>query len=235
MADQSKESVIRTEALEKIYESNGIKTHALRGIDLVLEAGEFAALAGPSGSGKSTLLDLIGALLKPTAGEVWLKGQALSELSRDEQAQLRLREVGFVFQAYNLIPVLTVLENAAFVMELLGISQAERHRKAMDVLKTLEVDEYASRFPNKLSGGQQQRVAVARAVASGPSLVLADEPTANLDSKTGKKLIDLMRVLNQERDVTFLFATHDPMLLEHVDRVIHLRDGEIVEDERKAT
>ena len=152
MADQSKESVIRTEALEKIYESNGIKTRALRGIDMALEAGEFAALAGPSGSGKSTLLDLIGALLKPTAGDVWLKGQALSELSRDEQAQLRLREVGFVFQAYNLIPVLTVLENAAFVMELLGISQAERHRKAMDVLKTLEIDEYASRFPNKLSG-----------------------------------------------------------------------------------
>jgi len=148
------EPVVKTEKLEKIYDVEGIKTHALRGVDLELQQGEFAALAGPSGSGKSTLLDLIGALHKPTSGEVWLKGRALSELTKDKLAEIRLREIGFVFQAFNLIPVLTVIENASFVMELCGIPQSERHAKAVAVLKTLEIDEYASRFPNKLSGGQ---------------------------------------------------------------------------------
>lgn len=219
--------VVRTEKLEKIYRTDEVETPALRGVDLILEEGEFAALAGPSGSGKSTLLHLIGGLAEPTAGKVWVRGKLLSELSRDERAELRLKEIGFVFQAYNLIPVLTVLENAQFVMELQGIPPKERQRKAIKVLKTLEMEGYLNRFPHKLSGGEQQRVAVARAVAPGPSLVLADEPTANLDSKTGMKLIELMRRLNEEHKVTFLFATHDPLLLEQVDRVIHLRDGQI--------
>jgi len=227
--ERSAEIVVRTEGLEKVYVVDGVETPALRGVDFLLQRGEFAALAGPSGSGKSTLLHLIGGLLRPTAGKVWLGERLLNELARDELAELRLREVGFVFQAYNLIPVLTVLENAAFVLELQGISKAECRRRALEVLETLEVAKYSERFPHRLSGGEQQRVAVARAVAPGPKLVLADEPTANLDSKTGLRLIELMRRLNRERGVTFLFATHDPLLLENVDRVIHLRDGRIVE------
>ncbi len=225
--------VVKAEGLTKIYVEDGVETPALRGVDLEIRRGEFAALAGPSGSGKSTLLHLIGGLLTPTAGRVWLNGRRLDELSRDELAELRLREIGFVFQAYNLIPVLTVLENAAFVLELQGVPAAERRRRALELLKTLEIAEYADRFPNKLSGGQQQRVAVARAVAPNPSLILADEPTANLDSKTGLALIDLMRKLNRERGVTFLFATHDPRLLERVDRVIFIEDGRIVQDKRE--
>ncbi len=225
--------VVKAEGLTKIYVEDEVETPALCGVDLIIQKGEFAALAGPSGSGKSTLLHLIGGLLTPTAGRVWLNGRWLDELSRDELAELRLREIGFVFQAYNLIPVLTVLENAAFVLELQGVPAAERRRRALELLETLEIAEYADRFPNKLSGGQQQRVAVARAVAPNPSLILAGEPTANLDSKTGLALIDLMRRLNRERGVTFLFATHDPRLLERVDRVIFIEDGRIVQDKRE--
>ncbi len=233
MNPQEDHLIVQTENLEKIYSVDGVETHALRGVDLELRQGEFAALAGPSGSGKSTLLDLIGGLLQPTSGKVWLRGLLLNDLSKEKLADLRLREIGFVFQAYNLIPVLTVVENASFVMELQGISAEERRSRTLEILKTLEIDEYADRFPNKLSGGQQQRVAVARAVVANPSLVLADEPTANLDSKTGHNLIDLMRKLNRERQTTFLFSTHDPQLLDHVDRVIRLLDGKIVADERR--
>jgi putative ABC transport system ATP-binding protein len=225
------DAVIRTENLEKIYDVDGVKTHALRGVDLVLNKGEFTALAGPSGSGKSTLLDIIGGILQPTSGKIFLNEQLLNDLSKEAMAALRLNEIGFVFQAYNLIPVLTVLENAAFVLELQGVSKEERTSRTLAILNTLDIEEYADRMPNKLSGGQQQRVAVARAVLSNPSLVLADEPTANLDSKTGLALIEMMRKLNQDRDATFLFATHDPLLLENVDRVIYLRDGLIVEDQ----
>jgi putative ABC transport system ATP-binding protein len=227
------EIVVRTEGLEKTYVENDVETPALRGVDLAIQRGEFAALAGPSGSGKSTLLHLIGGLLRPTSGKVWLNGHPIHELPRDELAELRLREVGFVFQAYNLIPVLTVLENAAFVLELQGVPAAERRRRALEILQELEIEEYAGRFPNKLSGGEQQRVAVARAVLPNPSLVLADEPTANLDSKTGLRLTELMRRLNRDRGVTFLFATHDPRLLERVDRVISIEDGRIIRDELK--
>ena len=224
--------VVRTEALEMVYRSDKIETPALRGIDLLIERGEFAAVAGPSGSGKSTLLHIIGGLLHPTAGRVWVNGKCLNELSRDELAELRLREVGFVFQAYNLIPILTALENAAFVMELQGIPPQERRARALELLRALEIEELANRRPDQLSGGQQQRAAVARAVAPGPSLVLADEPTANLDSGAGLKLIELMRSLNEEQGVTFLFATHDMRLLERVERVIYLEDGWIAREGR---
>ena len=234
MKEQTTDLVVQTERLEKTYRTDSVETLALRGVDLELTRGEFAALAGPSGSGKSTLLHLVGGLLSPSSGSIWLNGHRLNELDANDLAEVRLREIGFVFQAYNLIPVLTVLENAAFVMELQGISSKERRQRALDVLKTLGVDAYAERFPNKLSGGQQQRVAVARAVAPGPSLVLADEPTANLDSETGHNLIELMRGLNRERGVTFLFATHDDRLLGSVDRVIHLEDGQISSDERRS-
>ncbi len=227
------EIVVRAEGLTKTYVEDDVETPALRGVDLALQRGEFAALAGPSGSGKSTLLHLVGGLLKPTAGEIWLNGHPINELPRDALAELRLREIGFVFQAYNLIPVLTVLENASFVLELQSVPAAERRRRALELLQELEIAEYSDRFPNKLSGGEQQRVAVARAVVPNPSLVLADEPTANLDSKTGLRLIELMRRLNHDRGVTFLFATHDPVVLENVDRVIRLHDGRIVEDEQR--
>ncbi len=234
MNESTEKRVVQTEGLAKTYQTDSVETPALRGVDLALYRGEFAALAGPSGSGKSTLLHLAGGLLSPTEGAIWVNGHRLDELDVNELAEVRLRELGFVFQAYNLIPVLTVVENAAFVMELQGVPGRERRRRAMEVLQTLGVEEFADRFPNKLSGGQQQRVAVARAVAPGPSLVLADEPTANLDSETGHNLIELMRGLNRERDVTFLFATHDDRLLGSVDRVLHLEDGQIVRDERRA-
>lgn len=227
-----RDGVVRTEALEMVYRSDKIETPALRGIDLLIERGEFAAVAGPSGSGKSTLLHIIGGLLRPTAGRVWVNGKCLNELSREELAELRLREVGFVFQAYNLIPILTALENAAFVMELQGIPTKERRTRALELLRALEIEELANRRPDQLSGGQQQRAAVARAVAPGPSLVLADEPTANLDSEAGLKLIELMRSLNEEQGVTFLFATHDMRLLERVERVIYLEDGRIAREGR---
>ena len=232
MSSYKDEVVVRTVGLMKTYVEDGVETPALRGVDLEIRRGEFAALAGPSGSGKSTLLHLIGGLLKPTKGEIWFGERPVHEMPKDELADLRLHEIGFVFQAYNLIPVLTVLENAAFVLELQGVPAAERRRRALEILEELEVAQYAHRFPNKLSGGEQQRVAVARAVAPQPALVLADEPTANLDSQTGLALIELMRRLNRERGVTFLFATHDPRLLENVDRVIQLRDGRIVDDSK---
>ena len=222
--------VVRTEALEMIYHDDEIETPALRGVDLVIHRREFVAVAGPSGSGKSTLLHIIGGLLRPTKGEVWVDGKLLNRLSPEGLAELRLHELGFVFQAYNLIPVLTALENAEFVMELQGLPPREREERALELLKALEVDELATRRPNRLSGGQQQRVAIARAVAPGPSLVLADEPTANLDSETSLKLIELMRRLNEEQEVTFLFATHDTRLLERVKRVIYLEDGRISRD-----
>jgi len=226
-------SVVQTKNLTKIYSSNGIETPALKEVSFDVQPGEFTALAGPSGSGKSTLLHLIGGLLLPTSGEIWIEDQKINDFNPDQLAELRLNRLGFVFQAYNLIPVLSARENTEFVMELQGVSESERKKHAMDVLKTLEMQDYVDRMPNKLSGGQQQRVAVARAVAAQPALVLADEPTANLDSKNSEILMDLMRKLNQDRGTTFLFATHDPQILDRVDRVVELHDGEISSDTAK--
>lgn len=226
------EVVIEARGLHKVYVTGSVRTLALNGVDVTLSRGEFAALAGPSGSGKSTLLHLLGGLDRPTAGEVYLDGRALSALSRDALARLRLARIGFVFQAYNLIPVLTVLENTAFVLELQGVPYRERLARARAILEELGVDKYANQFPNRLSGGEQQRVAVARAVASDPAIVLADEPTANLDTNASLELIGLMRRMNEVHGTTFLFATHDTRLLDRVDRVIGLEDGRIARDER---
>ncbi|MBC7221126.1 ABC transporter ATP-binding protein [Candidatus Bipolaricaulota bacterium] len=228
----STSAVMRTEDLWKIYRTGTAETPALRGVDLEIEEREFTATAGPSGSGKSTLLHLLGGLDRPTGGEIYLDGQPMSDLSKDKLAQLRLTRIGFVFQAYNLLPVLTVLENTAFVLELQGVPYRERLRRARAILAELGVEKYADQFPNRLSGGEQQRVAVARAVVSDPAIVLADEPTANLDTKTSLDLIDLMRRMNEEHNTTFLFATHDMRLLDRVDRVIYLEDGRIARDER---
>jgi len=218
-------ALLRARQLHKMYRTDGVATPALRGLDLDVEAGEFTAIAGPSGSGKTTLLNLLGGLDRPTSGEVWLGATRLDTLSRDRLARLRLQEIGFVFQSYNLLPVLSALENAAFVLELRGVARRERERRALEALASLGMAELADRRPNQLSGGQQQRVAVAR--------TLADEPTANLDTESGLALIDHMRRLNREQGITFVFSTHDPRLLERVDRVVRLQDGRIVADERR--
>jgi putative ABC transport system ATP-binding protein len=229
----STSAVLRTENLVKTYVTGTVETPALRGVDLELDRGEFTAVAGPSGSGKSTLLHLLGGLDRPTSGEIYLEGRPMSGLSRDALARLRMTSIGFVFQAYNLIPVLTVLENTAFVLELQGVARAERIERARRILGELGIDQYADQFPQRISGGEQQRVAVARAVVAEPSIVLADEPTANLDTATSLELIDLMRRLNRDKGATFLFATHDGRLLGRVTRLVTLVDGLIAGDERQ--
>ena len=219
--------------LKKTYRIGDIKTHALRGVDLTIDKGEFTAIAGPSGSGKSTLLHLMGDLDKPTSGEIYLNDKRIDQLDKKEGAAMRLDKLGFVFQAYNLIPVLTALENAAFVLELQGVNKKEREARALESLRALGMEEFKDRRPNQLSGGQQQRVAVARAFAAEPDIILADEPTANLDSKSGGDLIEMMKRLNEEQGVTFVFSTHDPRLLEHVKRTVNLEDGRVVNAEER--
>jgi len=220
--------------LEKTYVTETIETPALRGVSVELHTGEFTAVAGPSGSGKSTLLHLLGGLDRPTSGEILLDGTAMSSLSKDQLSRLRLTRIGFVFQAYNLIPVLTVLENTAFVLELQGIVRSERIKRAKKILGELGIEQYADQYPHRISGGEQQRVAVARAVVSDPSIVLADEPTANLDTAMSLELIDLMRRLNEGKGATFFFATHDNRLLDRVNRLITLVDGKVAGDEHRA-
>jgi len=232
-------ALIQTIDLHKTYKTEAVETPALNGVSIELHEKEFTAVAGPSGSGKSTLLHLLGGLDRPTSGEIFLEGVALSGLSKDQLARLRMTSIGFVFQAYNLIPVLTVLENTAFVLELQGIVHAERIKRARKILAELGIEQYANQYPNRISGGEQQRVAVARAVvaepaivlADEPAIVLADEPTANLDTATSHELIDLMRRLNEEKGATFLFATHDSRLLDRVNRLVTLVDGLITGDE----
>jgi putative ABC transport system ATP-binding protein len=225
--------IVKTENLEKIYKDEGPPVHALQGINLDVQKGEFLAIAGPSGSGKSTLLNLIGGLDEPTSGKIFLENTDLSTLNKGKLAQMRLFKLGFVFQAYNLIPVLTAAENVEFVLMQQGIPERERRRKTIRLLEELGIGEYANRRPNAMSGGQQQRVAVARAIASEPMLVLADEPTANLDSETAGSLLDLMRNLNQTKGITFIFSTHDPMVMERAERLVRLKDGKVIGDERK--
>ncbi len=225
--------VIKTVGVHKIYRTGTVETPALNGIDLELHSHEFTAIAGPSGSGKSTLLHLMGGLDHPTSGEIFLDGTALSTMDKDDLARVRLTKIGFVFQAYNLIPVLTVLENTAFVLELQGVVRSERITRARAILTELGIEQYADQYPSRISGGEQQRVAVARAVVAAPAIVLADEPTANLDTATSHELINLMRRLNAERGATFLFATHDSRLLDRVNRVITLIDGRISSDEHQ--
>ncbi|MBI3288492.1 MAG: ABC transporter ATP-binding protein [Elusimicrobia bacterium] len=224
--------LVETLAVEKIY-PGGSKVAALRGVDLAVSRGEFTALAGPSGSGKSTLLNLIGTLDRPTKGEVRYDGKTVSGLDADALADFRLRSLGFVFQSYNLIPVLTAVENVEYPLVLQGVEAAERRRLALEALRWVSLDAYVDRRPDLLSGGQQQRVAVARAIVHRPSLVLADEPTANLDSKTGAQLLDLMEGLNANHGVTFLFSSHDSAVLERARRVVRLQDGKQIADERR--
>lgn len=219
--------------VSKVYRQNAIAVHALTGLNLEIPKKDFICLSGPSGSGKTTLLNLIGGLDKPSSGEITVDGRRIDIMGKGELAELRLRRIGFVFQAYNLIPVLTARENVEFVMQLQGMPSAEREQKARDILKEVELDGLEDRRPGELSGGQQQRVAVARAIVSEPSLVLADEPTANLDSKTGENLMQLLRHMNEEHGVTFIFSTHDSLVMDFSRRLITLRDGHIVKDVRR--
>jgi len=226
-------SVITASQITRIYDDKGVPVHALRGVDLEIEEGEFTAVVGPSGSGKSTLLNILGGLDSPTQGRVTVEGKNLVEMKHDQLVELRLHRIGFVFQAYNLIPVLTALENVEFIMLLQKRPKAERRQRAEELLQAVGLEDSIDRRPMELSGGQQQRVAVARALASLPAFVLADEPTANLDTASADNLLDIMERMNQQHQVTFLFSTHDDRVVKRARRVITLRDGQIVEDERR--
>jgi putative ABC transport system ATP-binding protein len=225
--------IVSTHQLTRHYQQGGLTVRALDGVDLTIEAGEFVALMGASGSGKTTLLNLIGGLDRPSSGTVEVDGRMLNQLSSGELSQLRLDRIGFVFQAYNLLPVLTAQENAEFVLLMQGVEPGERSRRIQETLRNLGLEGLGGRLPSELSGGQQQRVAVARAIAGRPALVLADEPTANLDSHTGAALVDSMRALNDDEGITFVFATHDAKVEERAKRVIWMEDGRILRDERR--
>lgn len=224
-------SVIEIKNITKTYNENTVPVHAVRGIDLNIEEGEFSAIIGPSGSGKTTFLNMIGGLDVPSTGSVKIDNKDISGLSSKQLINFRLNHIGFVFQAYNLIPVLTAAENVAFIMELKGVSKTERMQRAKELLEQVGIGDKFNRRPKELSGGEQQRVAVARALASKPKFILADEPTANLDSKSTGDLLDMMADLNQKLNITFLFATHDQRVMDRARRIITLTDGKISSDE----
>ena len=225
------EALIRAERVGKLYQSGHVQVAALRDVDLVVEPGEFTAIAGPSGSGKSTLLNLISGLDTPTSGRVFLSGRLISEMSGRELSDFRRDHIGFVFQSYNLIPVLSVTENVEYVMQLQGVADSERRQRVGDMLEEVGLAGMAERRPEQLSGGEQQRVAIARAMVARPDIILADEPTANVDSATGSALLDMMRRLNESTGMSFLFSTHDGMIMERARRLVLLKDGRIDSDE----
>lgn len=224
-------ALIEVKDLTKIYNDNAFPVTALNDVNLKIEKEEFTAIVGPSGSGKTTLLNIIGGLDKQTSGMISINGTDISNLKTDKMIDFRLHNIGFVFQAYNLIPVFTARENVEFIMLLQGISKEEREKKAVELLQAVDLGDRIDNKPTELSGGQQQRVAVARALASEPSFVLADEPTANLDSVTANNLLNLMEKLNEEHKMTFVFSTHDARVIERAHRVVTLRDGKIEKDE----
>ena len=224
--------LVEAKRVTKTYKTGKVEAKALRGVDIEFKRGDFAAIVGPSGSGKTTFLNLVGALDVATDGELRVLGGDISKMTKRRRADLRLNSIGFVFQAYNLVPVLTAQENVEFVLELQGAGE-QRSRRAKEVLAQLGLDAYSNRRPNELSGGQQQRVAVARAVAANPKLVLADEPTANLDGENSDILLKMMRDLNEAQEITFIFSTHDPRVVAYARRVVTLVDGRIDNDVTK--
>ena len=226
-------SIVECREVTKIYRQGKVDVHALRGVSLSIQEGGFIALAGPSGSGKTTLLNIIGGLDCANSGSITLDGNRINEMSQSKLANLRLHKIGFVFQAYNLIPVLSALENVEFVMLLQGVPASVRRERATAILDDVGLKDECDRRPAELSGGQQQRVAVARAIVSNPSIVLADEPTANLDSKTGRELMEMMRDMNTKKNVTFIFSTHDQMVMDYARRLVLIRDGLVADDQVK--
>jgi putative ABC transport system ATP-binding protein len=224
--------IVNCEAVTKIYQQGHLQVQAIRAVDFQVTTGEFISLSGPSGSGKTTLLNLIGGLDQVTAGKITVAGQRIDQLNKSQLADLRLHKLGFIFQAYNLIPVLSAIENVEFIMQLQGLPTQERRARAEAILAEVGLGDLLHRRPGELSGGQQQRVAIARAIVSQPALVLADEPTANLDSVTAGELLDLMARLNQSHQVTFIISTHDQRVIDKTQRRVYLRDGQIVADEQ---
>jgi putative ABC transport system ATP-binding protein len=223
--------IVECTDIKKAYHQGKVEAQALRGVSLRIEKGGFVALAGPSGSGKTTLLNIIGGLDSADSGSIKVDGKALNEMTQSQLANLRLHKVGFVFQAYNLIPVLSALENVEFVMLLQGVPANERRERGKSILDDVGLEGKHDRRPAELSGGEQQRVAVARAIVSNPSIVLADEPTANLDSQTGAGLLEMMERMNEKKQVTFIFSTHDKMVMDYARRLVYLRDGRVVGDQ----
>jgi putative ABC transport system ATP-binding protein len=217
----------------KTYRQGQVKVQALKDVNLKIDRGEFLAVAGPSGSGKTTLLNMIGGLDLLDSGSIFVEGEALESFSPSQLANLRLHKIGFVFQAYNLIPVLSAIENVEYVMLLQGLPSQERRAKSRVILDDVGLEGKYNRRPAELSGGQQQRVAVARAIVSNPAIVLADEPTANLDSKTGRGLLEMMKQMNSEKQITFIFSTHDRMVMEYARHLVKLKDGRLVDDQTK--
>lgn len=226
-------SVLKVENISKTYNSRAVPVHALNGVNLEIEKGEFTAIVGPSGCGKTTLLNILGGLDRPTEGKVTLGDTDITAMKDSDLINFRLRHIGFVFQAYNLIPVLTAMENVEFIMLLQKTPKEEREARALDLLTQMGISDKAKQRPNQLSGGQQQRVAVARALASRPEFILADEPTANLDSTSTSALLDIMAKMNREEGATFVFSTHDQRVIDKARRVITLEDGKIVSEDQK--
>lgn len=225
-------SIIQISDLHKVYDETKVPVYALNGVDMSIEEGEFTAIVGPSGSGKTTLLNMIGGLDSPSSGSVKIGGTEVGKLKPRKLIDFRLHNIGFVFQAYNLIPVLTAMENVAFIMQLQGQPKDKRQQRAKELLEAVGIADKADQRPGNLSGGQQQRVAVARALASEPKFILADEPTANLDSTSTSELLDIMQKMNEESKITFLFSTHDQRVMDKARRIITIDDGKVSSDER---
>jgi putative ABC transport system ATP-binding protein len=220
-------ALVEVQEVKKTYSLGKTQVHALRGVSFSVEKGDFLSVVGPSGSGKTTLLNLIGCIDRPTEGRILFDGTDVSVYGDNEEADVRLKRMGFVFQTFNLVPVLSVVENVEFPMILRGVKKSKRRRRAADLVDAVGLSEYADHKPDELSGGQRQRVAIARALVNHPELVIADEPTANLDSETGGMIVDLMRTLNREQQVSFLFSTHNPDVTRYAQRIVRLRDGAV--------
>lgn len=225
-------ALLELKGVKKIYDQGKVQVHALRGVELRVESGEFTSIAGPSGSGKTTLLNMVGCLDKPSEGQIYLDAQEIGNLSKKELAQVRRHNLGFIFQSYNLIPVLSAYENVEFVLRLLKKSNSEIKERVMNILEAVGLKGMEDRKPSELSGGQKQRVAIARALVKEPKIVLADEPTANLDSETSKDVLEIMLKMNKQLNTTFVFSTHDPLVMNYADRLLILKDGQIIKDER---